>query len=308
MEKNSTAQDSQLSVVAPRRAPAAKFFRIRDLEKFQHYKNRNPPWVKLHGEQLEDYYFQQLPDAVKFHALALIYLASKTGNKIPNDPEWVSARIGARDPVDFRALTEVEFLEPWKPREQKNSGRAEQLDLPEAEGGEGNDSAPTTYPPDASKMLASCKQVASAETETEAETEAHTETASGHAAGAPDAAAAVVGVGSRFSYRECVDYAKHLKARGQLVGGRRIENPGGLARAFHREGTADDEIENYLRPPPAPARREFASEPCPSCLGTKTQSVEGKGARPCPDCVDEQGRRTGLKPKEGMRDGRADDG
>lgn len=100
---------------------------------------------------------------------------------------------------------------------------------------------------------------------------------------------------SEFSYGEALELARRWKAEGRLVGGRRIENPGGLARTLHREGTADEEIRLLLRPPP---RREFTDEPCPAYHGSKMEAVPGKGARPCPACVDELGRRTGRRAKD----------
>ncbi len=288
--------EKQLQVVASPRRETAKFFRIRELNKFQHYKNRNPPWVKLHGEQLDDYDFTQLPDSVKFHALALIYLASKTGNKIPNDPAWVAGRIGANDPINFGALLSIKFLEPWRPRAQSQVSTGEQFDLPDAD--EEGETAPgtTTSENHASNLLASCKQVASAETETEteAEPEAHTETAAPASAGRHCECCGSC-VFSAFSFKDALALVERWRSEGRKVGGRPIENAGGLARKLHQEGTADGEISLLLNPP---ARREFTDEACPSCLGTKLQTVPGKGARPCPVCVDEQGKRTGRKPND----------
>ena len=30
-------------------------YRVKNWSKFQHYKNRNPPWIRLHVEILDDY-------------------------------------------------------------------------------------------------------------------------------------------------------------------------------------------------------------------------------------------------------------
>ena len=38
---------------------------IVDWEKFQHYKNRNPPWIKLHTKLLRNYQFRMLSDEQK---------------------------------------------------------------------------------------------------------------------------------------------------------------------------------------------------------------------------------------------------
>lgn len=296
MPKDTAAAEPQLQVVAERRpAAAVRFFRIRDFNQFQHYKDRNPRWVKLHGEQLEDYEFQQLPDAAKFHTLALTYLASRTGNKIPNDPAWVAAKIGATDPVDLTLLCEFGFLEPWQPRPQE-PGPGMQLGLPEQAAAAANPDAETASG-GASEVLALCYQDASkvlAQNRTETEAETHTETDTAPASAGRVCVCCGVCVFSAFSYEDAFALASRWKEEGRVVGGRRVENAGGLARTLHREGTADAEIRESKRPPPAV--REFTDEPCPTCFGSKLQSVPGKGARPCPGCVDERGRRTGLKP------------
>lgn len=309
MPEDNTAPAPQFQVVTSSRpaAAAVKFFRIRDFKKYQHYKDRNPPWVKLHGELLDDYEFQQLPVSARYLYLHLTWLASKTDNKIPNDGAWVAGRLGLEaSPVgaDLDYLYRGGWLEAWRPRAGESYAPGEQLDLPET--------PEPTPPPEsagsasASKVLATCYQVASTETETETEAQQHTETDTGAASAAVLCVCCQKKVLSRFSFDHALQLARRWKAEGRRVGGRLIENPGGLARTLHQEGTADAEIAELLRPPPP--RREFTDEPCPSCLGTKTQVVAGKGARDCPDCLDERGKRTGKKPKEGNLDGRCDDG
>jgi hypothetical protein len=87
------------------------FIRIRNYDKFQHYKDRSPPWIKLHATTLEDYAFHRLQDASKAHLMLLWLLASRTDNKIPADKEWISSRIGARSPIDLRELEAAGFIE-----------------------------------------------------------------------------------------------------------------------------------------------------------------------------------------------------
>lgn len=93
----------------------AAFLAVRNFERFQHYKNRNPPWIKLHASLLDDYQFGRLRDASKMHLMGIWVLASKTDNKIPNDPEWIARRIGATEPVDLEALVMAGFLERRDP-------------------------------------------------------------------------------------------------------------------------------------------------------------------------------------------------
>ena len=118
------------------------YLTVPSLGKWQHYKDRCPPWIKLHRDVLNDYKFSCLQDASKAHLLAIWLLASQLDNKIPNDAEWIGKKINATQVVDLRLLIIGGFLEPL-----------------------GDDS----------KVLAGCKQNADGETETETETEPYPE-------------------------------------------------------------------------------------------------------------------------------------
>jgi hypothetical protein len=87
-----------------------KTFSVKNFEKFQHYKDRAPPWIKLYNGLLEDYEFGGLPDASKMHLIAIWLLASRSENKIPFDPKWVSNRINATEPVDLALLAKRGFI------------------------------------------------------------------------------------------------------------------------------------------------------------------------------------------------------
>ena len=47
-------------------------------QEFQHYKKRNPPWIKLHRQLLDDYQYHCLPVASRALAPCLWLLASET--------------------------------------------------------------------------------------------------------------------------------------------------------------------------------------------------------------------------------------
>jgi hypothetical protein len=85
-------------------------FNVKNFEKFQHYKDRSPPWIKLYNELLDDYEFGLLPDASKMHLVAIWLLASRSENKIPYDPAWVAKRINATEKVNLRLLEERGFI------------------------------------------------------------------------------------------------------------------------------------------------------------------------------------------------------
>jgi hypothetical protein len=87
-----------------------KTFHVKNLDRFQHYKDRAPPWIKLYNELLDDYEFGLLPDASKWHLIAIWLLASRSANKIPYDPTWVGRRINAASKVDLDSLARAGFI------------------------------------------------------------------------------------------------------------------------------------------------------------------------------------------------------
>lgn len=86
------------------------FFAVRNWEEFQHYKDRDPTWIKLYNRLLDDYAFGLLPDARKWHLVGIFLLASRHNNRVPCDPHWVARKIGAHMPVDLAMLERAGFL------------------------------------------------------------------------------------------------------------------------------------------------------------------------------------------------------
>lgn len=87
-----------------------RYFAVKNLAKFQHYKERRPPWIKLHAELLHSYSFSQLPDSAKAHALCIFVLASQKDNRLPWDPIWLAAQINANSPIDLELLLAADLL------------------------------------------------------------------------------------------------------------------------------------------------------------------------------------------------------
>lgn len=85
-------------------------FSVKNFERFQHYKDRSPPWIKLYNETLDDYEFGRLPDASKAHLFAIWLLASRYDNKIPHDARWIATKINATSPVDLDLLENAGFI------------------------------------------------------------------------------------------------------------------------------------------------------------------------------------------------------
>src|SRR4051812_35081720 len=92
-------------------AQGKEFYRVRNFEKHQHYKDRAPVWIKLYTELLDNYEFCALPDVSKSHVILLWLLASRYQNLIPRDHPWIEKKLSATDPIDFPALVNGCFLE-----------------------------------------------------------------------------------------------------------------------------------------------------------------------------------------------------
>jgi len=88
-----------------------QYFSVKNWDKFQHYKDRNPPWIKLHNSLLDNYEFECLQDASKSHLLCIWMLASRTDNKMPLDQDWIKRKIGASSKVDLQILLDHGFIE-----------------------------------------------------------------------------------------------------------------------------------------------------------------------------------------------------
>jgi hypothetical protein len=87
-----------------------KYLYVKNWEKFQHYKDRNPPWIKLHRDLLRDYEFTCLQDASKLLLMLLWLLASQLDNKIPHDLDWLKTQLGINKKPDLKELIKQGFI------------------------------------------------------------------------------------------------------------------------------------------------------------------------------------------------------
>jgi len=94
-----------------------RYLRIVDWAKLQHYKDRNPPWIKLHTDLLDNYKFACLPDASKLLHILLSLLASRTENQIPYDLTYIKEKLGLKaKPTEqmIQVLIQQELLEVYQ--------------------------------------------------------------------------------------------------------------------------------------------------------------------------------------------------
>lgn len=87
------------------------FFSVKNWEEYQHYKDRDPTWIKLYNRLLDNYDFSLLPDASKWHLIGIFLLASRYKNRIPADAAWIAKKIGATTTVDLTLLSKSDFIE-----------------------------------------------------------------------------------------------------------------------------------------------------------------------------------------------------
>ena len=112
--------------------------KVKNWAAFQHYKDRSPPWIKLHRELLDDFTFTSLPLASKALAPMLWLLAAETQDgTVSLDAEWLAwrLRIALDDVVaGLTPLIEKGFLIPAS----KALAKRKHVAIPEGEGeGEG---------------------------------------------------------------------------------------------------------------------------------------------------------------------------
>ena len=98
-------------VIETMQSEETAFIVVSNIKKYQHYKDRNPPWVKLYQVILSDYDFRKLPDNLKFFYISCILLASRTGNCIPYDWEYLKDMTGIREIPDITPLINNGMLE-----------------------------------------------------------------------------------------------------------------------------------------------------------------------------------------------------
>jgi len=113
---------------------------IKDWQRFQHYKNRKPPWIKLYRDILDDHDWQMLSDYAARLLIQLWLLASEENSgSISLDADQIMWRLRIKPKDKTKCITALEEL------------------------------AKAHFITDASTVLACCEQDATPETERETE-------------------------------------------------------------------------------------------------------------------------------------------
>ena len=89
------------------------YFTIKNWRKYQHYKNRNDPWIKVHNSILNDYDFSRLSNDSKLMLMHIWVLATSFGveePKIPNDSKWISEKCNLKGKFCLKELFSYGFI------------------------------------------------------------------------------------------------------------------------------------------------------------------------------------------------------
>lgn len=116
-------------------------FSVKNWAKFQHYKNRKPPWIKLYTSIIDEFDEDGNPndtfalsDSAKLTLLLAWLLASHFNGHLPDkDAEWFSKRLGIRE-INFKELIDKGFVDASELASEVASNIAPKVLAPETEG------------------------------------------------------------------------------------------------------------------------------------------------------------------------------
>lgn len=240
---------------------APKFLKLADwlADRLMLESSKRHSWAAIPISLLDHPDFEELPDETKWHLIGLMMFVKRMGfNHLPNNEEHLRRKIDADSPINLSLLLKKGFISGVKNESKRKKTKTERC----ADDG-ADDFSLQQQPQD----------------RTEQDSTHTTNNGDGQNVAQADAGAAV-GAGSIYPYKTCLAFAQWQKDTGQLIGGRPIENVGGLARTYHREGSADIQIGFFLNPESAPKQRQ-ADPNCQKCFGNGMEVIEGKGARRC---------------------------
>lgn len=87
-----------------------KFLAVKDYERFQHYRDRRPVWIKLYAELLDNWDFLQLSDAARGQLMMFWLLASRHDNRVPNDRRYIEGKLALKKRFLMKELLGSGFL------------------------------------------------------------------------------------------------------------------------------------------------------------------------------------------------------
>lgn len=108
-----------------------EYLRIANWEKYQHYKKRNPRWVKLYIDTFNRPNWISLDDKSKFLLLICLGIGAICDGKIPKCAKTLQKISNLRRKPDLKPLIDIGFLIPdastmlYREENNKNKSREE---------------------------------------------------------------------------------------------------------------------------------------------------------------------------------------
>jgi hypothetical protein len=88
-----------------------EYLRVKNWRQFQHYRDRNPPWIKLHFALLSSPDWVTLNDASRVLAIASMLIASRNDGLVPTDSAYLRRVAYLNSKPNFKPLIDCGFLE-----------------------------------------------------------------------------------------------------------------------------------------------------------------------------------------------------
>ena len=88
-----------------------QYLAIREWGAYQHYRDRSPPWIKLHRSLLTSPTWVSMDDANRVLAVAIMLLAAATDNRIMADATYIQRVAYLNKRPDWSKLVAIGFLE-----------------------------------------------------------------------------------------------------------------------------------------------------------------------------------------------------
>ena len=88
-----------------------QYLRVRNFERYQHYKDRRPPWIKLYKDLWNTPEFFELSEKTRYFLLGIFVIASQNDNKFPNNERWLRRELATTKPIPIQQLIDLKWLE-----------------------------------------------------------------------------------------------------------------------------------------------------------------------------------------------------
>lgn len=84
------------------------YLHVRNWEKYQHYKNRQPVWIKLHVELIDDLDMRsKVSPITRFAWPHVLLVAARHGNTLKDDPKWLGSLLDLDTKTTRTVLAEL---------------------------------------------------------------------------------------------------------------------------------------------------------------------------------------------------------